>query len=427
MKDFYYILGVARTASTDEIKTAYRKLSLKFHPDKNGGDKFFEDRFKDINEAYEVLSDSDSRLVYNYQFDAFTNRNGQTAHQKEEPRQTNQQKKEPKANNGAQSEGAGHSTHRQTDQASGPSPKADPNQPTNEKTAETSKRTIQEYASVGFAVAILIGTIVYIVSQSKKPMSAPATVYTPPSPTYYVPPSTQDTQPVSIPQNTYQDNSYQDKPASTWGDYFSIGSTKSDVMRVQGTPTAVNKSDFIDEWSYGLSSIEFENGRVKSYHNISGNLRVRLKASKDVEREDRKNPADYFTLGSTKEHVLRVQGTPSGITKSDFIDEWSYGLSSIEFEEGVVRCYHNISGNLIVIMRPDQAKVYSGAGTFSIGSTKDEVLAAQGTPTGVERSMFIDEWSYGLSSIDFEHGRVKSYHNISSNLRVSMSGNNGDY
>lgn len=64
MKDYYYILGVARTASSEEIRQAYRKLSVKFHPDKNDGDKFFEDRFKEINEAYEALSDDVRRQQY---------------------------------------------------------------------------------------------------------------------------------------------------------------------------------------------------------------------------------------------------------------------------------------------------------------------------------------------------------------------------
>lgn len=64
MKDYYYILGVSRTASPEEIRRAYRKLSTKFHPDKNGGDKFFEDRFKEINEAYGVLANSAKRTAY---------------------------------------------------------------------------------------------------------------------------------------------------------------------------------------------------------------------------------------------------------------------------------------------------------------------------------------------------------------------------
>ena len=56
-KDFYKTLGVDKNASADEIKKAYRKLAMKYHPDKNMGDKSAEQKFKDINEAYEVLKD----------------------------------------------------------------------------------------------------------------------------------------------------------------------------------------------------------------------------------------------------------------------------------------------------------------------------------------------------------------------------------
>ena len=55
-KDYYYILGLEKGSSLDDIKKAYRKLSKKFHPDKNDGDKFFEARFKEIQEAYEYLT-----------------------------------------------------------------------------------------------------------------------------------------------------------------------------------------------------------------------------------------------------------------------------------------------------------------------------------------------------------------------------------
>lgn len=63
-KDFYATLQVNRNASPDEIKKSYRKLAMKFHPDKNPGDKKAEDKFKELSEAYEVLSDPKKRDMY---------------------------------------------------------------------------------------------------------------------------------------------------------------------------------------------------------------------------------------------------------------------------------------------------------------------------------------------------------------------------
>jgi molecular chaperone DnaJ len=62
--DYYKVLGVGKNASEDEIKKAYRKLARKYHPDRNPGDKQAEERFKEISQAHDVLSDSDKRKAY---------------------------------------------------------------------------------------------------------------------------------------------------------------------------------------------------------------------------------------------------------------------------------------------------------------------------------------------------------------------------
>lgn len=63
-RDYYEILGVAKSATADEIKKAYRKVAMQFHPDRNPGDKSAEEKFKEAAEAYEILSDQDKRAQY---------------------------------------------------------------------------------------------------------------------------------------------------------------------------------------------------------------------------------------------------------------------------------------------------------------------------------------------------------------------------
>ncbi len=68
LKDYYYFLGINNDATEDDIKKAYRKLSLKYHPDKNENDEYFANRFREVQEAYETLSDSGKRRNYDEQF-----------------------------------------------------------------------------------------------------------------------------------------------------------------------------------------------------------------------------------------------------------------------------------------------------------------------------------------------------------------------
>ena len=64
-RDFYDVLGVGKDASPDQLKSAYRKLAVKYHPDKNPGDKIAEDKFKEASEAYGILSDKEkTELIF---------------------------------------------------------------------------------------------------------------------------------------------------------------------------------------------------------------------------------------------------------------------------------------------------------------------------------------------------------------------------
>lgn len=72
-KDYYKVLGVERNAKEADIKSAFRKLALQYHPDRNPGNKQSEEKFKEINEAYEVLSDPEKRSRYDQLGDSYTN------------------------------------------------------------------------------------------------------------------------------------------------------------------------------------------------------------------------------------------------------------------------------------------------------------------------------------------------------------------
>lgn len=99
MKDYYQILNLDRKANLEEIKKAYRLYASKFHPDKHQGDKFFEEKFKEILEAYEILSNQDKRNIYDRQLFGNQSKNDQNFEQntQKEERTNNYQENEPKS------------------------------------------------------------------------------------------------------------------------------------------------------------------------------------------------------------------------------------------------------------------------------------------------------------------------------------------
>ncbi len=116
-------------------------------------------------------------------------------------------------------------------------------------------------------------------------------------------------------------------------DFFTLGSSKDEVLAVQGTPTQMSDN----RWSYGFSYVDFEKGKVVNWYNSNLDpLRLRMLPKKDPDEQK-----DFFTLGSSKDEVLAVQGTPTQMSDN----RWSYGFSYVDFEKGKVARWYSSDEN----------------------------------------------------------------------------------
>ncbi|GKT07322.1 hypothetical protein DSTSK_06270 [Desulforhabdus sp. TSK] len=178
--------------------------------------------------------------------------------------------------------------------------------------------------------------------------------------------------------------------------YFTLGSTPEDVKRVQGPPSKVKGST----WSYGLSEVQFRDNRVVRYNNFDGTLKVRLLPSSGSSGE---GPLPLLTIGATKDDVLRLLGTPSRISGN----RWYYGFSEVRFKEGRLIGYDNFFDHFAVPAAPFKPAKPADSSVpkdyFTIGSTQDDVVAAQGAPTSIQGNL----WFYRSSTVLFRDGKVQ--------------------
>jgi curved DNA-binding protein CbpA len=180
--------------------------------------------------------------------------------------------------------------------------------------------------------------------------------------------------------------------------YFTIGSSKEEVLAIQGTPDRFTDNSF----HYGTSDVSFRNGRVESWYNGYPRLKVRMLTTTLTDKS-------YFTVGSSKDEVIAVQGTPDRFTETSF----HYGTSDVLFQKGRVVNWYNGYPKLKVRMVPATSTTMS---YFTIGSTRDKVLAIQGTPDRFTDNSF----HYGTSDVFFKHGRVSNWYNGYPKLKVKL-------
>jgi curved DNA-binding protein CbpA len=324
-KDFYYILGIGHDATLQQIKSAFRKLSMKFHPDKNEGDLFFEDQFKEIQEAYEILSDPIRRQKYDAARKSQELKEQELRRKEDEIRIRQEELRRKEEELKVKKEDQWHR------ESSNKRPYTNP--PVYQPIVPKSPGKLKQYIDRNrepFSILIL-GLIIYSIvaigvwysesksnsthlkNESNKDFSASEN-------TLEI-----DSQMVAVQLKvdslikSHHAKSIEERRIKVPKGYFTVGSTKDEVIIAQGTPTKFDDS----EWEFGLSSIYFLNDKVSTWDISPLNP---LKA-KMVPSDQSKEYRRYFTIGSTKDEVLVAQGTPTKFNQS----EWEYGLSSIYF------------------------------------------------------------------------------------------------
>jgi len=179
---------------------------------------------------------------------------------------------------------------------------------------------------------------------------------------------------------------------------FTKGSTISEVLAIEGTPSTI----IGDTYFFGMSSVSFSSGRVVGWQSSTFNpLKVVLPSN------SQSASSGYFTKGSTINEVLAVEGTPSSIIG----DTYFFGMSSVSFSSGRVVGWQSSPYNRLKVSLPSRSQS-SNPGVFKQGSTVDEVLAVEGTPSAI----IGDTYFWGMSSVYFSSGRVVGWQSSPFNL-----------
>ena len=360
------VLGVSEYSSMSEVKQAHRDLASVWHPDRFLDNPRLQDKatekLKEINVAYEAL------VKFHEAHGSFSFVPGDL----EPPREYIRE--EPGGS--------------ETDMEERPSEAA-------AEEEEISGRSwfARHVVLLSVLISICLVGLVYIVLAHKKlDLRSPPTSPTPyqatvvesgPQAAVKPPP------PAKIPSEKGK-TTPPGKPAGG-SKYFTLGSSKEQVRAVEGAPQQLTDS----RWAYGSSYVDFTKGQVTGWLSSSLNpLSVKITPSRET-------TGDSFTQGSSQDQVAAVQGTPTQISKN----RWSYGFSYVDFEKGRVKSWYSSSLEpLSVVMTPSREPEND---YFTVGSSKDEVLGVQGTPTQLTEN----RWAYGYSYIDFEKGRVTRWYN----------------
>ncbi len=398
-------LGIESSASRQAVKSAYRELVKRWHPDHFQGKPFVEQQraeeiLKEITAAYRRISGSWKGVTEEGK--SRREKSSRPAPDSSPPKPGAAEAQPPPNQETPRFDGAGTEF---TNHIGG-------------RLKKIFSRESRWYSRPSTLIILLIlffSTIAYNYVQEflhQPPSPTPWQDYSVPStgippPLVTSPHGTQEPREGKKPSNLSTGGmlyNHGGQTNSPYPAYFSLGSTQAEVRRIQGPPAQIRGQ----VWVYGMSSVSFRDGRVAHYDNFGGFLKVRLFPSASPQEE----PHDFFTLGSTADEVALVQGTPTRVEEH----RWYYASSEVRFKEERVVSYDNFFGNLKIRITPSPSFDRTNIGDYyTIGSTKDEVLALEGTPSSIQGNV----WFYQFSNIVFREGKVQSVSDAGGSLHFA--------
>lgn len=203
--------------------------------------------------------------------------------------------------------------------------------------------------------------------------------------------------------------------------YWTVGSDRDQVVAVQGVPFQVvrHQNSCQEILYYGNSTVELDNGYVKTYNNIDNNLNALAGNTVVLSVQPQ---VDRWGLGSSRTDVISTQGTPTRTEDygSSDIETFYYGNSSVTLNDNRVISYFNLDNNLKASLQPGLPSDEQTS-TWTVGSSRTEVLRAQGqTPIHVSRNDNLCEevYYFGEAEVYFRQGWVSGYKQSAQTLRL---------
>jgi len=287
MTNYYEILEIEDFASLEAVKDAHRRLALKYHPDRNKGDKSCEEKFKVTQDAYEHLNSFEKKQIYDEELTAMY------AYEQAEP---------------------SYEFYSY--------PKAEPQQRYN-------RRRTYSYRFSWIIVLAFCSLVYHTVSNNSQAPDDYSVIYQN---------NNNSIQPLLRADNSPSGTTLDSEMISKDGRVlFTIGSSKQEVVAAQGRPFHVEVVSVFNKevWSYNRSTISFEGGVVTGYNNADSNLNVTVK------RADASAKVSSYSVGSSTDDVLAIEGVPEAVTKIMGSNEeiWTYGSAFITIRNHLVESY----------------------------------------------------------------------------------------